>query len=213
MWLNPDSELLNAGISELIEYMADRPEIGILGPQIVNQDRTIQLSCRSFPSYSTALFNRYSLLTRWRPGNRFSQRYLHNGWDHASMRQVDWVSGACLLHRRVVAERLGGLDERYFLYGEDVDFCRQARQAGWQVNYHPAMRVLHHIGGSSGRFQRQTIVERHRSMWRYYSKHFPRNLLKDALVGSGITARCLWLVMSQNFDTNGHSDGAKTSAH
>src|SRR5262245_32873346 len=61
LWLNPDSELLNEGIADLIQYMAGHPEIGIVGPQIVNHDRSIQLSCRSFPSYSTALFHRYSL--------------------------------------------------------------------------------------------------------------------------------------------------------
>jgi GT2 family glycosyltransferase len=198
MWLNPDSEILNEGASELIQYLSDQPQIGIVGPQILNGDQSVQLSCRSFPSYSTALFNRYSWLTRLRPRNRFTQRYLQNGWDHASARRVDWVSGACLVHRRAVAERLGGLDESYFLYAEDVDFCRRAHQAGWQVHYHPAMRVLHHIGGSSRHVPRRSIVERHRSMWRYYCKHYRRNPVKDAAVGTGIAARCLWFVLGQS---------------
>jgi GT2 family glycosyltransferase len=212
LWLNPDSELLNGGIAELLQYFSERPQVGIIGPQIINRDRSIQLSCRSFPSYSTALFHRYSLLTRLRPDNRYSQRYLHNGWDHGSAREVDWVSGACMLHRRTVSDQLSGLDEGYFLYAEDVDFCRRANQAGWQVHYHPALRVMHQIGGSSCQVPRRSIVERHRSMWHYYSKHFSRNLIKDALVGSGITARCLWQLMNQNLHGNGYTNGAKTEA-
>ena len=199
LWLNPDTELLNAGMPELIEYLAERPQVGIVGPQIVDPDLSIQFSCRSFPSYSTALFNRYSLLTRWLPRNRYSRRYLYNGWDHASVSPVDWVSGACLLHRRSVACDLGGLDERFFLYGEDVDFCRRAHQTGWRVHYNPALRVLHHIGGSSRQTRYRSILERHRSMWHYYTKHFARNPVKDGLVGAGIRVRCLWTVLQDSF--------------
>jgi GT2 family glycosyltransferase len=194
LWLNPDAEILNGGMSELLRYLDREPKAGIIGPQIVDLDGGIQLSCRTFPSYRTVLCHRYSLLTRLIPQNRYSREYLHTDWDHATIREVDWVSGSCLLHRRVVLNQIGGLDERFFMYCEDVDFCLRAKQAGWKIHYHPVMRVLHHIGGSSRQSPALMAVERHRSMWRYYAKHFQRNPLQDATVGAGILGRCVWMM-------------------
>ena len=105
LWLNPDAKLLDEGFEKILGYMNDHPEVGIIGPRIVNTDGTIQLSCRSFPTYHAGLFNRYSLLTKWFPQNRFSQKYLKSDWDHNVITDVDWVSGACLLHRRELMER------------------------------------------------------------------------------------------------------------
>lgn len=190
LWLNPDAELLDGGARDLIDYLGTHPRVGIVGPQLVDPSGEVQLSCRSFPSYRTALFHRYSLMTRLFPGNPGSREYLLSDWDHRSARAVDWVSGACLLHRRSVLDEVGGLDERFFMYCEDVDFCLRARQAGWGVQYHPAMRVLHHIGGSSRPGSVPLVVARHRSMWRYYTKHFRRHPLKDAVVAGAVWARC-----------------------
>ncbi len=189
LWLNPDTELLNDSWSALIEHLEANSAVGILGPKLVNPDGARQLSCRSFPSYRTALFHRYSLLTHWFPRNRYSREYLHPDWDDPTVRDVDWVSGACLLHRRRVADELGGLDERFFMYCEDVDFCLRARKRGWITRYHPAVRVMHQIGASTRLQHRRMTVERHRSMWRYYAKHFPRNPLKDAVVAAAIGTR------------------------
>jgi GT2 family glycosyltransferase len=194
LWLNPDAEILNGGIGALLSYMEGEPQVGIVGPQIVNTDRSIQLSCRSFPSYDAALFNRHSLLTRWFPQNRYTRKYLHTDWDHMALRVVGWVSGACLLHRREVADRIGGLDERFFLYMEDIDFCLRASQAGWKVVYHPGMLARHHIGGSSRQVPITKSVELHRSIWRYYTKHFPRSPFRDALGGAVIWGRCAMMM-------------------
>lgn len=197
LWLNPDAELLNSGMAELIRYLDQNPSVGILGPLLVNPDGSRQLSCRSFPSYRTALFHRYALLTRLFPGNPYSRQYLHSGRYSETIHDVDWVSGACLLHRREVAERLGGLDERFFMYCEDVDFCLRARRAGWTTQHHPGARVLHYIGVSSRHAAVRMIAERHRSLWRYYRKHFHPNPLKDLAVGPAIAARC-GLQLAQN---------------
>ncbi len=190
LWLNPDSEILNDGIGELVRVFASESSIGILGPKIVDPDGTVQLSCRSFPSYRTAMFNRYSMLTRLFPTNRYSHEYLQTRDDHARRREVDWVSGACLLHRRELSEKLRGLDEQFFMYCEDVDFCRRAHDSGWKVLYHPAMEVRHEIAGSSRSMPVRMIREHHRSMWHYYTKHFPRNPLKDIVVAGAIFGRC-----------------------
>src|SRR6266446_3817932 len=158
LWLNPDAELLDGGAGELIEYCDRHPGVGILGPQLVDPSGRVQLSCRSFPSYRTALFHRYSLLTRTFPNNPGSRDYLMSDWDHRTVREVDW--------------------------------CLRARQAGRSVRYHPGMRVLHHIGGSGGPAMPRMVVARHRSVWRYYAKHFRRHPLKDAVVAAAVWARC-----------------------
>src|SRR6266446_863843 len=191
LWLNPDAELFDGGVGDLIDYFEKHPRVGIIGPQLVDPSGEVQLSCRSFPSLRTALFHRYSLLTRWFPKNPGSSEYLLSDWDHGTAREVDWVSGACLLHRRHLLDEIGPLDERFFMYLEDVDFCLRARQAGWSVEYRPGMRVLHYIGGSSRAETFRTIVARHRSIWRYYAKHFRRrHPLKDAAVAAFVSARC-----------------------
>jgi GT2 family glycosyltransferase len=200
LWLNPDSELLDDGLESIILYMADHPEIGILGPRILNTDGTVQLSCRAFPSYQAGLFNRYSLLTKWFPQNRLSQNYLKSDWDHNVITDVDWVSGACLLHRRELIERTGFLDEKFFMYCEDVDFCFRAKQQGFHVQYHPGAAVLHHIGGSSKQLPNKTILERHKSIWHYYTKHFKRNFAKDVAIGAGIAGRCAILLLLNQFN-------------
>jgi GT2 family glycosyltransferase/lipopolysaccharide/colanic/teichoic acid biosynthesis glycosyltransferase len=190
LWLNPDAELLDGGVGDLIDYFEKHPRVGIIGPQLLDPSGEVQLSCRSFPSLRTALFHRYSLLTRWFPKNPGSSEYLLSDWDHGTAREVDWVSGACLLHRRHLLDAIGPLDEGFFMYCEDVDFCLRARQAGWRVHYHPGMQVLHHIGGSSRPDAVPLVVARHRSMWRYYAKHFRRHPLKDAVVAGVVWARC-----------------------
>lgn len=192
LWLNPDAEFKDGKIAQVIANLDAEPKIGIAGLRIENTDGSLQLSCRSFPSYTTALFNRYSFLTRWFPNNPLSRRYLRTDFDHQKIQEVDWVSGACLLHKRDVLKNVGYPDEQFFMYCEDVDFCLRVKQAGWRVIYHPGARVLHHIGASSGHVIYRMTVIRHLSMWRYYSKHFKRNWVKDAAVASGIFLRCLF---------------------
>jgi GT2 family glycosyltransferase len=197
LWLNPDSVLLNGGARELVAYLDAHPEAGILGPKILDPDGELQRSARAFPSYDWALGHRHSLFTRLFPANPYSKRYLRTDLDPARVQDADWVSGACLLHRREVSDRLGGLDERFFMYCEDVDFCLRARQAGWTVRYHPALTVTHHVAASTHRRSRTMLVERHRSLWRYYRKHFPRQWFLDTVAWSAIVGRCA-LVVAQD---------------
>lgn len=167
--------------------------LGICGLKILNPDGSIQFSGRAFPSYQASLFSRYSFLTKIFPNNPWSTKYLKTEWDRQSRRDVDWVSGAALLHKREVWDQLRGADERYFMYCEDVDFCLQAKKNGWKTVYDPASCVRHHIGGSSRKKPLRMLIEHHKSMWRYYAKNYPRFFLKDWLVASIITLRCLFV--------------------
>lgn len=192
-FLNPDIRFDSDVLSPLSAYLAAHPDVGVVAPKLLNPDGSVQLSCRSFPGYSAALFNRYSLLTRLFPANRASRRYLMSDFDHTTVRDVDWVSGAALMFPRTVFDRVGGWDEHYFLFSEDVDFCREVHAAGYRVVYDPDVAMHHAIGISKGTSSK-LIIERHRSMWRYYKKHLRGNMLQDAVTGAGIAGRCAYLL-------------------
>jgi GT2 family glycosyltransferase len=192
--LNPDTLPRPGALAELARFLDAHPDVGAVGPRILDPDGGLQLSCRRFPSHWTGLFNRYSLLTRLFPDNPWSRSYLMLDFDHASTRDVDWISGACLLTRREVVGRIGPMDEAFFLFNEDVDWCRRMHDAGYQVVYHPAARVVHAIGASRGVVPARLIWRRHMGMRHYFHKHhrgpWPWMLLTDL----GILARCAWQI-------------------
>ncbi|MGE5596212.1 MAG: glycosyltransferase family 2 protein [Hyphomicrobiales bacterium] len=187
--LNPDAELLDGNFERAACYLDEHPDVGVLGAAIENPDGSLQLSCRAFPSHLNALFNRHSLTTRFLPGNRWSREYLMTNWDHSALRDVDWVSGACMLIHRRTWERIGLLDAEYFFSIEDVDYCRRAHDAGLAVQYFPMTRVRHRIGGSSRSAAYRAMFEHHRGMWRYYRKHMRGGIALDALTFAGIAGR------------------------
>ena len=189
MVLNPDTHVDANVLAPLSAYLRAHADAGVVAPKLLDDDGTLQLSCRAFPGYTTALFNRYSALTRLFPGNRLSRRYLLSDFDHASERDVDWVSGAALMMPRGVFHEVGGWDPGFFMFNEDVDFCRRVHDAGYRVVYDPSVVVYHTIGVSKSTSARM-VVERHKSMWRYYRKHLRGGPLRDAATGAGIALRC-----------------------
>jgi N-acetylglucosaminyl-diphospho-decaprenol L-rhamnosyltransferase len=187
--MNPDCKLDRGSVRALLAHMAAQPRTGVAGPRILNPDGTLEYSARAFPDHLTFLFNRYSLLTRLFPRNRFSRRYLLTDWDHASVRDVDWLSGACLLVRREAIDRVGGMDERFFMFNEDVDWCRRMQLAGWRVTYVPEGVVVHDVGASRRKVSARVIVARHLGMIHYFHKHHPANPLLTALADGAILLR------------------------
>ena len=194
--LNSDTEVPDGALESMCDFMDANPQVGVLGPKLLNLDGSVQLSCRRFPSYRTALFNRYSLLTRLFPRNPYSREYLMTDSGHSDTREVDWVSGACLIARREAVEEVGLLDEAFFMYAEDVDWCYRMHQKGWKVVYYPEVQVLHHVGCSTRNAPFRMTVERHRSMWVFYRKHYSRGIvLVDAATLCGIALRCGFMVL------------------
>lgn len=189
--LNSDTEIIGDAIRQIVEFMDSHPDVGALGPKLLNTDGTLQYSCRRFPSFRTALFHRYSLMTKLFPRNRFSSEYLMTDVGHDKTMDVDWVSGAALVVRREVFEKVGGFDEGFFMYAEDVDWCYRIKQAGWRVVYLPEAKILHHIGKSTRLVPYAMTYQRHRSMWRFYRKHYSRGVvLVDVATFCGIALRC-----------------------
>jgi len=193
--LNPDCEWRTGGIAALLAWMAAHERCGIAAPRILNPDGTLEYSARAYPDPFTFLFNRYSLLTRLWPRNPWSRRYLLSDWDHASPRSVDWVSGAAMLARRAAVGAVGGMDEAFFMFNEDVDWCRRMNQAGWSVDYVPAAVVVHDIGASKGAVSNQVILERHRGMIHYFRKHHRAPALVDAFTSFVIMTRARLMVL------------------
>ncbi|HEY5595645.1 MAG TPA: exopolysaccharide biosynthesis polyprenyl glycosylphosphotransferase, partial [Candidatus Bipolaricaulota bacterium] len=195
--LNPDAMLLGEELQQWVRYLEQHPQVGISGPKVYDDEakRSVQLSCRAFPSFWNYLFSRYSPLTRLFPNNRFSRRFLMSDLDRHQVSTVDWVSGCCMLLRRETLDRIGLLDEGYPLFFEDVDLCFRAHQAGWQVVYYPAMAVAHHVGATREKAPVRTLVERHRSLWRYYRKFRRGFFAVDGLIFLGIGVRLAFLLL------------------
>jgi len=192
---NPDCVWDPGAIRTLVDWLRSHPRCGIAAPKIVNPDGGIELSTRAYPDSFAFLFNRYSLLTKLWPGNPWSRRYLMSGWDHASPRSVDWVAGAAMLVRRSVIDVVGGMDEAFFMFNEDVDWCRRVNEAGWSVDYVPDATVLHHIGASRGGTSDHVILERHRGMIHYFRKHHRRPWLVDRLAAFFIMSRARFFIL------------------
>ncbi len=187
--LNPDALLLDGRLAEAATYLEAHTGLGVLGARIENEDGSLQPSCRAFPDHLTAIFNRHSLTTKLLPGNRWSRRYLMSDWPHDTVRQVDWVSGACMvIHRRAI-EAVGLLDPGYFFSIEDVDYCRRVHDAGLGVAYFPMARIRHRVGGSSRHAVYRAMTAHHLGMWRYYRAHMRGNFLVSAMTAAGIGAR------------------------
>ena len=193
--LNPDCFVERGTVGALMGYLRTHPRTAIVGPRLVGREGKLQYSARSFPDHFTFLFNRYSLLTRLFPSNPFSRRYLLSDWDHASVRAVDWVSGACMMVRRAAIAEVGPMDEAYFMFNEDVDWCRRMKQAGWEVVFVPEGVVRHDIGASRRKVATKVIVERHRGMIHYFHKHHPTHPVVAFIADTAIRARGLMMLL------------------
>jgi len=196
--LNPDTVCQPGALAALVAFMRTHPRCAGAGAKLLNGDGTLQYSCRRFPRMMAGLF-RKSPLGRWLPENRWNRQYLMSDWDHAEARQVDWVSGAALCLRREALKDVGMLDEGYFMYCEDVDWCWRARMHRWEIWYVPEAVITHYIGHTSDRRPYAMTLQFHRSMHRFYWKHYsvqykwPWRLLPPV----GIALRCL-VVLTDN---------------
>lgn len=196
--LNSDTVVAPGWLTELIRYADAHPRAGLIGPKLLNPDGTLQYSCRRFPTLAAGIF-RHTPLERFEPKGRFTGDYLMRDWDHETPREVDWLSGACLLARRDMIDQIGGLDDGYFMYFEDVDWSYRAREAGWEVHYTPTPAVLHEVGRSSDRRPKRMIVMHHQSAYRFFSRNsaFGKNAAGKLLLGTGLTVRAL-LTLARN---------------
>ena len=168
LFLNPDVEWRRGTLADYVRLARERPRVGILGPLVRNRDGTAYPSGRPFPNVLDALG--HAFLGTVRPGNRFTRRYHMDGWDRTTEREVDWVSGCCMLIPRAAFEQVGGFDESFPLYGEELDMATRLHRAGWKVAFTPQVEIVHEIGVSTGRSRRMLVMHSN-SIYRYYRKH------------------------------------------
>lgn len=192
--LNPDAALVPGSLAAMLAAFDDRPELGIVGPRIEDPDGTLYPSARTFPNLVDAVGHAFLGMV-W-ASNPFTRRYRMLDWDHAAACDVDWVSGSCFLMRREAWEAVGGFDERYFMYAEDVDLCWRARRAGWEVAYEPSARAVHAQGISTDRHPYRMIAEHHRALLRFAarSSRGPERLLLPVMaLGLLVRTPLAWL--------------------
>jgi N-acetylglucosaminyl-diphospho-decaprenol L-rhamnosyltransferase len=130
----------------------------------------------------------HAFLGPFLPRNRYTRSYRLAGWDRRTEREVDWVSGACMLLRRSAFEEVGRFDEGFWLYGEELDLCTRLRDAGWRVLFTPELEILHEGGVSTGR-SRRTHVLHSASIYRYYRKHRSRGWRRATLPAAWLALR------------------------
>jgi hypothetical protein len=168
--VNSDVEMLDGCMTALLREMEAQPKIGMIGPKLLERDGRTQISCWGFPSlwnmFCCALF-----LDRLFPRVALFNGYqmMHRQKDEAQ--DVDILGGAFWLTRREAVEQVGGLDEGFFMYGEDMDWCKRFWQKGWRIRFHPSACAIHYGGASSANAPTQFYIEMQRANLQYWRKH------------------------------------------
>ncbi len=168
--LNPDTEVVGDSLGVMVDYMGVHPKVGALGPQLLNEQGGIQSSRRRFPTLATA-FLESTTLQRWFPDNRAVKRYYFADVPQDLIQPVDWVVGACILVRREAIDEVGPLDERFFMYSEELDWCYRLKGRGWEVIYLPTAQVIHQEGRSSEQVLPARHIHFQRSKILFFKKH------------------------------------------
>lgn len=167
--LNPDTEIKHQALQRMVDLMdsGESKDIGIIGPKLTNPDGSIQSSVRKFPDIWSSMLIFSSLHRFWPP-----KKYLMTTFDYNKASEVDQVMGAALLTRRSVIERIEFLDEKFWLWYEEVDFCKRVKSAGYKVMYYPEALVMHH-GGES--FSQLDVLRRKKILAKSLVYYFEKN--------------------------------------
>lgn len=171
--LNSDVIVEPDTFEKLVKYMDAEPGVGMVGPRVLNGDRTLQVSCYRLPTPMRELFH---ALGFERAGRAFglSKRYDMATWPKDRPRPVEMISGCCNLIRREAIDHVGLMDERLFFYGDDKDYCKRFRDAGWGVAYYPLAEIVHFGGGSSRNAPLVYVMEFQKAQLKFWEIHYGR---------------------------------------
>lgn len=167
--LNPDTRILGQSIDLLCAHLEQHPDVGVVGPQLLEADGSVQSSRRRFPNLWTGIFES-TWLQPWAPPAVLRRFYMQDYSDR-DMVQVDWLHGAALVVRREVFEQVGGFDEGFFMYSEELDWQKRIKEAGWKIVYYPEAQVIHFGGKSSDKAIASRHIHFQTSKVRYFRKH------------------------------------------
>lgn len=170
--LNSDTIVLSSTLYGMTHFLDTHPDAGCVGCRHLNSDGSLQRSIDNFPSLVNDFLS-YSELYRLPLLQPFLIKHFLWWSDHNQTRPVDWVNGACMMVRRDVIKQIGGLDEGYFIYAEEIDWCYRMRKAGWQVYFTADAEIIHIGGQAMNRAADKRIVLKYKGQYRFYRKHYP----------------------------------------
>jgi GT2 family glycosyltransferase len=184
LFINSDVEVVKGCIDRMVPFMEQHPEIGMLGPQIIDSRGNMQRPCMGFPTLWNTLCRASSLDTLF-PKSKLFGGYLMTYWSHDTIREVDVINGCFWMVRREALDQVGLLDERFFIYAEDKDWCRRFWDSGWKVTYFPQAQSIHYGGASSSKAPIKFYIEMHRANLQYWRKHHGRTAQIGFLIITG----------------------------
>jgi len=168
--LNSDTIILDGAVAKTVAFADKHPEAGVVGCRVLNPDKTLQLTCFRFPSIlNEILASLY--LNKLFPQNRFFGRSRMSWWDRNDVREVDVVTGCFMLVPRQAIEQVGVMDERYFIFSEEADWCYRFKKAGWKRLFTPDAEIIHLHGASTSQQRPQMTLQLRGSCLQYYRKH------------------------------------------
>jgi len=197
--LNPDTIIEESTISTFVNYLGENSIVGVAGPKIVNSDGSLQKgSKRSFPTIGVALPKLLGL-DKLFPNSKWAGRYNLNYLDPDEIHKVDAISGSCMFIRSGLYNKIRGFDERFFMFGEDLDLCYQVYQQGFYVHYLPATHIMHYQGESVKSAPYDSLNAFYQAMILFSEKHFSksRNILTKFVIRSGIFFRKIISIINE----------------
>jgi GT2 family glycosyltransferase len=193
LFLNPDVEVREKSIDKLINFLESNEKVGVVTGKLLFPDGSLQLSCRKFPTISRVLFGRESVLRKFFPNNRISKEYLMSETNYDKIQFPDWIRGAVMLFRIGVFEKIGGFDEKFFLYLEDTDICLRLRENGYKTAYLPEAVFYHKLATSTKERQLKTKIIHNISMFHYIKKNMNYNLILLSFLFIALITRLIFV--------------------
>lgn len=197
LFLNPDAIPEPGALEQIVKFLEANPYAGCVGGRLLNPDGSLQLSCRSFPTYISVFFGRRSLFRKVFPGNPFSKEFLLTDMDYDKVQKVDWVIGACILTKRSLLEQFGYFDEEFFLFVEDLDFCYGLKKAGFEIYYFPGATFHHKLGASTEKYWVKSTLHHNFGMYKFFKKHYELSPIMGALSALGLVLRVFFIVATR----------------
>ncbi len=171
LFLNPDVEITENSVNRLIDFLRNNKQTGAVTGKLLYPNKSFQLSCRQFPTIFRVLFGRESFLRKISPNNNFSKQYLMTELNYDKIQFPDWARGAVMLFRTELFRKIGGFDERFFLFFEDTDICFRLKKAGYRIAYFPEAIFYHKLGSSTQKERLKTKIIHNISMFYYIRKN------------------------------------------
>lgn len=170
--LNPDTKVLDGAVDKLVAFLDKESTVGACTSMLLNGDGSLQKNVGNFYSFwGTLLENR--IVPRILPNNKFLAKKFVAFWDHTTQRDIDWARGAVLLFHRKVLDQVGLLDEQFYIYGEEIDYCWRIKKKGWRIVYLPAAKIIHYGQAASSQRKQEMFIQNYKSFYILLKKHYP----------------------------------------